>query len=86
MKTIEAERLQREVFGDTVVEVDKRYFRPTEVDVLQGNATKAKEKLGWSPRYTLKEMVEEMVKADIEHFRKEVLLKDAGYRTLNRYE
>ena len=72
--------------GDTVVEVDKRYFRPTEVDVLQGNATKAKEKLGWSPRYTLKEMVEEMVKADIEHFRKEVLLKDAGYRTLNRYE
>ena len=72
--------------GDTVVEVDKRYFRPTEVDVLQGNAAKAKQKLGWSPKYTLKELVEEMVKTDIEHFRKEVLLKDAGFRTLNRYE
>jgi GDPmannose 4,6-dehydratase len=72
--------------GDTIVEVDKRYFRPTEVDVLLGDANKAREKLGWSPRHSLQELVEEMVTADIEHFRKDILLKGAGFRTLNRFE
>ena len=72
--------------GDTVVEVDKRYFRPTEVDILQGDATKAKEKLGWAPKYTLDDMISEMVKADIDHFRQDQLLQEKGYRTLNRFE
>jgi GDPmannose 4,6-dehydratase len=72
--------------GDVVVEIDKRYFRPTEVDLLLGDATKAKEKLGWVPKYDLNELVKEMVIADIENFRKDVLLKDSGYHTLRQYE
>jgi GDPmannose 4,6-dehydratase len=65
--------------GDIVVEVDKTYFRPTEVDLLLGDATKAREKLGWSPRCTLDQLAKEMVDADLEHFRKAVLLKNSGY-------
>jgi len=72
--------------GEVVVEVDKRYFRPTEVDLLLGDPSKAKEKLGWQAKYTLDELAKEMVESDIEHFRKEVLLKESGYRTLNQYE
>lgn len=72
--------------GDTVVEVDSRYFRPTEVDVLLGDASKARQKLGWAPRHSLSELIEEMVTTDIEHFRKDLLLKGAGFRTLNRFE
>lgn len=72
--------------GDTVVEVDKRYFRPTEVDLLLGDATKAREKLGWVPKYDLNELVREMVIADIENFRKDVLLKDSGYHTVRQFE
>jgi GDPmannose 4,6-dehydratase len=72
--------------GDVVVEVDKRYFRPTEVDLLLGDATKAKEKLGWAPKRTLDELAKEMVLSDIEHFRKDVLLHERGYQTLNQYE
>ncbi len=72
--------------GDVVVEVDPRYYRPTEVDLLLGDATKAKEKLGWVPKYTLDTLAKEMVEADIENFRKEILLKQSGYRTLKQYE
>lgn len=72
--------------GDVVVEVDKRYFRPTEVDLLLGDATKAKEKLGWTPKYTLNELAKEMVDADIQYFKKRVLLKQSGYETQNQYE
>jgi GDPmannose 4,6-dehydratase len=72
--------------GDVVVEVDKRYFRPTEVDFLVGDASKAREKLGWNPRYSLTELVKEMVDADIEHFRKEIVLKASGYNTLRQFE
>ena len=68
--------------GDVVVEVDNRYFRPTEVDLLQGDATKAKQKLGWSPKYSLDEIAKEMVEADIENFRKDIILKDSGYRNI----
>lgn len=72
--------------GDVVVEVDSRYFRPTEVDLLQGDATKAKQKLGWSPKYSLEEITKEMVEADIENFRKDIILKDSGYETLRHFE
>jgi GDPmannose 4,6-dehydratase len=72
--------------GDVVVEIDKRYFRPTEVDLLLGDATKAKEKLGWVPKYTLDQLAKEMVISDLEYFRKEVLLLNHGYPTLNQFE
>ena len=72
--------------GDVVVEVDKRYFRPTEVDLLLGDATKARTKLGWVPKCTVEQLAKEMVASDIEHFRKDVLLKEQGYKTLNQFE
>ena len=72
--------------GDVIVEVDARYFRPTEVDLLLGDPTKAQQKLGWKAKYTVEELAKEMVDADIELFRKDVLLKESGYRTLNQYE
>ena len=72
--------------GDVVVEVDKRYFRPTEVDLLLGDASKARTKLGWTPKYSLQQLVKEMVHADIEHFKKDVILKESGYHTLRQFE
>ncbi len=72
--------------GQKVVKVDKRYYRPTEVDLLIGDPSKAKIKLGWKPKYTLSSMVKEMVKNDIEIFKKEQFLKDSGYLIKNEYE
>jgi GDPmannose 4,6-dehydratase len=72
--------------GDVVVEVDKRYFRPTEVDLLLGDPTKAKQKLGWTAKYTVNELAKEMVHSDIENFRKDVLLKESGFQTLRQFE
>jgi len=72
--------------GDTVVEIDKRYFRPTEVELLLGDPRKANEKLGWYPKYTLNELIKEMVEADLQHFKKDVLLKESGFSILNQYE
>jgi GDPmannose 4,6-dehydratase len=72
--------------GKVVVKVDARYYRPTEEDLLIGDATKAKEKLGWTPTYTLGEMVTEMVAADLELFKREQLLKEQGFRVNNEYE
>ncbi len=72
--------------GKEVLSVDPKYYRPTEVELLIGDATKARQKLGWEPKYTLAEMVKEMVAADVDHFRKSQLLKDAGYDILRQYE
>lgn len=72
--------------GQEVISVDPKYFRPTEVDILIGDASKAKEKLGWSPKCTLPELVKEMVSADIELFKKEKILKDAGYQYLQQHD
>jgi GDPmannose 4,6-dehydratase len=72
--------------GQEVVAVDSNYFRPTEVDLLIGDATKAKEKLGWQPKYTLQEMVREMVDYDLELFKKQKLLLKAGFSVLPRHE
>lgn len=69
-----------------VVAVDPNYFRPTEVDLLIGDATKAKEKLGWQPKYTLQAMVKEMVAYDLELFRKHKTLLEAGFHVLPQYE
>lgn len=65
--------------GKELVRVDPAYFRPTEVELLIGDATKAKEKLGWQPKYTLAEMIREMVASDLTIFRKEKMLHEAGY-------
>lgn len=72
--------------GTVVVKVDPRYYRPTEVDLLIGDASKAKEKLGWVPKYTLAEMVKEMVASDLELFNKEKLLKESGFAIKNEFE
>jgi GDPmannose 4,6-dehydratase len=72
--------------GREVVAVDPKYFRPTEVDLLIGDPTKSKTKLGWKPKYDLKMLVEDMMNADVNHFRKEKLLKDSGYVIKNQYE
>jgi len=72
--------------GSTVVSVDPAYFRPTEVDLLIGDPSKAKNKLGWELEYDLNSLVEEMVAADVELFKKDKLLKDAGFEIKNEYE
>ena len=72
--------------GTVIVKVDPRYFRPTEVELLMGDASKAKEKLGWVPKYSLDELATEMVAADLELFKSEVLLKKSGFKTKNQYE
>jgi GDPmannose 4,6-dehydratase len=73
-------------FGQTIVKVDPRYFRPTEVELLIGDATKAKEKLGWQPKYDLPALVNDMVMADLLAVRKDDYLKKGGFRTLNYFE
>ena len=72
--------------GKNIVFVDPVYFRPTEVDILVGDASKARDRLGWRPHHTLAEIVTEMVASDIELFKKEKLLRDAGHKILKRYE
>lgn len=72
--------------GSEVVAVDAQYFRPTEVDLLIGDATKARTKLGWAPKYDLKALVKEMVLADASHFQKEIVLKEKGFLIKNQAE
>lgn len=72
--------------GQEVVAIDPRYFRPTEVDLLIGDPTKAMTKLGWKPKYDVKALCAEMVANDIDLFRKEELLKEAGFAIRNQYE
>ena len=63
--------------GNVVVAIDPRYFRPTEVDLLLGDASKAHEKLGWKPRYTFDAMIEEMTAADLKIAREQQILTDS---------
>ena len=72
--------------GDVLVSIDPEYFRPTEVDLLIGDATKAKEKLGWVPKYDLNGLVKEMVLSDVLLFRKDLELKKSGYTILKQAE
>lgn len=72
--------------GATVVRVDPRYFRPTEVETLLGDATKAREKLGWVPKTTFDELVSEMVEADFASAKRDSLVKQAGYPTFDYHE
>src|SRR5450830_31753 len=72
--------------GDVIVKVDPRYYRPTEVETLLGDPTKAKEKLGWVPTTTLKELVSEMVQADFTSAKRDALVKLAGFQTYDHHE
>ena len=72
--------------GSIVVGVDPQYFRPTEVDLLIGNAEKAQRKLGWTPMYTLEDLVHDMMVSDIKLMKKESYLREGGYRILNYFE
>ena len=72
--------------GQEILKIDPRYFRPTEVDLLIGDPKKANEKLGWKPKYTLKEMVSEMVAADLQEFQQKKILKESGFEVNNQYE
>jgi len=73
-------------FGQTVVKVDPAYYRPTEVDLLIGDPTKANTKLGWIPKYDLQMLVTDMVQSDLHLMRKEEYLKQGGFETLNYFE
>ena len=72
--------------GDVIVAVDPRYFRPTEVETLLGDPSKARDVLGWEAKISVEEMVAEMVKADYAEAQRDALVKDAGYRTFDRHE
>jgi GDPmannose 4,6-dehydratase len=72
--------------GRTIVEVDPRYFRPTEVDHLRGDSGKARRELGWKPRVGFKELVRMMVENDLEHNQRELYLQDGGYRIHQYHE
>jgi GDPmannose 4,6-dehydratase len=72
--------------GDVIVKVDPRYYRPTEVETLLGDPTKAKEKLGWVPKTTLQELVSEMVQADYASARRDSLVKAAGFKAFDHFE
>lgn len=69
--------------GVLCVEIDPKYFRPTEVDILIGDPSKAREKLGWKSRHTLADLVRDMVRSDLSEAEKEVHLRDGGYRVMN---
>jgi len=72
--------------GNCIVQVDPRYFRPTEVETLLGDATKAREKLGWTPRISFAELVAEMVREDLKAAERDELVKKHGYQAMDRHE
>lgn len=72
--------------GSVIVRVDPRYFRPTEVETLLGDPTKAKEKLGWVPKTTFAELVAEMMRSDLEIARRDEMCKNHGFSVLNHHE
>lgn len=91
-KTIFNERVGKEYYQhfasikDSVVEVDEKYFRPTEVELLIGDATKSRTKLNWEPEYDLQTLVEDMVESDVKLMKKEMYLKEGGFNILNYFE
>ena len=72
--------------GKTLIEVDEKYFRPTEVELLLGDPSKAKKELGWQHTYSFQELVTEMVQADLDLFKRDEYLKAGGHTTLNQHE
>ena len=85
IKSCSSNEYQLEI-GKEVVAVDSKYFRPTEVELLIGDATKAKEKLGWTPKYELQDLVTEMMKSDLKLMQKKQYLRDGGFAIKNYFE
>ncbi|MDP5231645.1 MAG: GDP-mannose 4,6-dehydratase [Cellulophaga sp.] len=85
VKSCSNPKLQLEI-GKEVLSVDPKYFRPTEVDLLIGDATKANTKLGWIPEYDLQGLVKDMMQSDLKLMQKDQYLKDGGYGTYNYFE
>lgn len=73
-------------FGQTVVKVDPKYFRPTEVDLLLGDPSKANKQLGWMPKYDLEALVKDMILSDLHLMKKDEYLKKGGFTVLNYFE
>jgi GDPmannose 4,6-dehydratase len=72
--------------GNVIVEIDPRYFRPSEVDLLVGDASKAKKELGWVPKLTVEQLVKEMVASDVKLFQRDKYLLDGGHSVLSFHE
>lgn len=72
--------------GDVVISVDPYYYRPTEVDLLVGDPTKAQTKLGWKPKYDLQSLIKDMMKSDLKLMKRQKFLKDSGFKVLNQHE
>ena len=85
VKSCADEKYQLEI-GKEVIHVDPHYYRPTEVDLLIGDATKAKQKLGWVPEYDIDDLIKEMMEKDLQLMKKELYLKKGGHQTPNNYE
>ncbi|WP_406684186.1 GDP-mannose 4,6-dehydratase [Seonamhaeicola sp. MEBiC1930] len=85
VKACKNQNYQLEI-GKEVLSVDPRYFRPTEVDLLIGDATKANKKLGWKCQYELSDLVQDMMQSDLQLMKKEQYLREGNYKTLNYYE
>lgn len=77
---------QIQAMDEPIVEVDPAYFRPTEVELLIGDATKSRTRLNWTPEYDLKGLVEDMMLSDVKLMKKETYLKEGGFKTLNYFE
>lgn len=75
-----------DAYGNVIVKVDPRYFRPTEVETLLGDPSKAKEKLGWTPKITFNELVAEMVREDLRSAERDELIKRYGYKSMDYNE
>jgi GDPmannose 4,6-dehydratase len=94
LKSIDSEKYNNKVIrknstpsiGDTIVRVDSRYFRPTEVDLLIGDPTKSNMKLGWKPKYNLEMLVKEMVESDVKLFQRNLILSSEGHEVMNQHE
>ena len=85
-KHVNEDMLLKVKTGEVVLKIDPRYFRPTEVDLLLGDPTKAKTKLGWEPKYNLEKLVTEMVQSDVVLFKRDITLRDAGHEVYNQQE
>ncbi|MEG1544214.1 MAG: GDP-mannose 4,6-dehydratase, partial [Tannerellaceae bacterium] len=72
--------------GEEVAGVDPQYFRPTEVELLIGDATKARTRLGWEPEYSLADLIKDMMQSDVKLMKKEAFLREGGYQILNYFE
>jgi GDPmannose 4,6-dehydratase len=86
VEPVNGELLAKCKVGDVIVRVDPRYYRPTEVETLLGDPTKAKEKLGWTPKISLPELVAEMVQSDYTSAKRDSLVKIAGFKAYDHYE